>query len=73
MPILRILIKVDYVKPAGTPVMRTVADYRQLNDALFHAGNNSGSLYEWEDVPKQITLFILLMFRKMKKGSFHTK
>ncbi len=34
---------VDYVKPNGTKVMRTVADYRQLNDALFHAGLNSGS------------------------------
>ena len=34
---------VDYYKPDGTPIMRTVADYRQLNDALFHAGTNSGS------------------------------
>ena len=29
---------VDYVKPNGEKVMRTIADYRQLNDALFHAG-----------------------------------
>ena len=29
--------------------MRTIADYRQLNDALFHAGLRSGSQYEWED------------------------
>ena len=36
---------VDYYKPDGTPIMRTVADYRQLNDALFHAGTNSGSSY----------------------------
>ena len=35
--------KVDFRRPNGEPVMRTVADYRQLNDALFHAGVNSGS------------------------------
>ena len=29
--------------------MRTVADYRQLNDALFHAGTNSGSSAEYVD------------------------
>ena len=28
----------DFTQPDGTKVMRTVADYRQLNDALFHAG-----------------------------------
>jgi M6 family metalloprotease-like protein len=33
----------DFKRPNGEPVMRTVADYRQLNDALFHAGLNSGS------------------------------
>ncbi len=42
---------VDYVKPNGEKVMRTVADYRQLNDALFHAGADSGSAFEWEDSP----------------------
>jgi M6 family metalloprotease-like protein len=50
---------VDYVKPDGTPVMRTIADYRQLNDALFHAGNNSGSEYEWEDVPNKLHFYII--------------
>jgi hypothetical protein len=40
---------VDYVKPDGEEVLRTVADYRQLNDALFHAGVGSGSEFEWED------------------------
>ena len=28
----------DFIRPDGTRVMRTPADYRQLNDALFHAG-----------------------------------
>jgi M6 family metalloprotease-like protein len=51
--------KVDYVKPDGTPVMRTIADYRQLNDALFHAGNNSGSLYEWEDPHNRLHFYII--------------
>jgi M6 family metalloprotease-like protein len=51
--------KVDYVKVDGTPVMRTIADYRQLNDALFHAGNNSGSLFEWEDVPNRLHFYII--------------
>ena len=43
---------VDYVKPDGRKVMRTIADYRQLNDALFHAGLDSGSSCEWEDAPE---------------------
>ena len=35
---------VDFLRPrTKTPVMRTIGDYRQLNDALFHAGTNSGS------------------------------
>jgi M6 family metalloprotease-like protein len=37
---------IDFKCPNGEPVMRTVADYRQLNDALFHAGTNSGGRYE---------------------------
>ena len=51
--------KVDYVKPNGEKVMRTIADYRQLNDALFHAGLDSGSLYEWEDTPNGLHFYIL--------------
>jgi M6 family metalloprotease-like protein len=30
--------KIDFRRPNGEPVMRSIADYRQLNDALFHAG-----------------------------------
>jgi M6 family metalloprotease-like protein len=51
--------KVDYYKPDGKPVMRTIADYRQLNDALFHAGLNSGSLFEWEDTPNRLHFYII--------------
>jgi len=41
--------KVDFVRPSGEEVMRTMADYRQLNDALFHAGLRSGTEFEWRD------------------------
>lgn len=50
---------VDFVKPDGTKVMRTVADYRQLNDALFHAGNGSGSAYEWEDAANRLHFYVV--------------
>lgn len=51
---------VDFKRPkSGTPVMRTVADFRQLNDALFHAGLNSGSLYEWEDSFNRLHFYII--------------
>jgi M6 family metalloprotease-like protein len=50
---------VDYVKPNGEKVMRTIADYRQLNDALFHAGFDSGSAFEWEDAPNRLHFYVL--------------
>ena len=58
---------VDYVKPNGEKVMRTVADYRQLNDALFHAGLGSGSQYEWEDTPNRLHFYVVDI-RKNKDG-----
>jgi hypothetical protein len=39
--------------------MRTIADYRQLNDALFHAGTNSGSFNEWTDEHNRLHFYIL--------------
>jgi M6 family metalloprotease-like protein len=50
---------IDFKRPNGEPVMRTVADYRQLNDALFHAGLNSGSQYEWEDTPNRLHFYVV--------------
>jgi len=50
---------VDFHKPDGTPVMRTIADYRQLNDALFHAGTNSGSACEWVDEYNRLHFYIV--------------
>jgi hypothetical protein len=58
---------VDYVKPNGEKVMRTVADYRQLNDALFHAGLDSGSLCEWEDAPNRLHFYVVDL-RRDKDG-----
>ncbi len=51
--------KVDFVKPDGSKVMRTIADYRQLNDALFHAGLNSGSKFEYVDEPNRLHFYII--------------
>jgi hypothetical protein len=39
--------------------MRTIADYRQLNDALFHAGLNSGSQFEWKDEPNRLHFYVV--------------
>lgn len=50
---------VDYIRPDGKKVMRTVADYRQLNDALFHAGLNSGSEFEYIDKPNGLHFYII--------------
>jgi M6 family metalloprotease-like protein len=51
--------RIDYLRPDGAPVMRTIADYRQLNDALFHAGLNSGSHFEWQDIPNSLHFYII--------------
>jgi M6 family metalloprotease-like protein len=50
---------VDYVKPNGEEVMRTIADYRQLNDALFHAGLDSGSEFEWRDAFNRLHFYVV--------------
>ena len=58
---------VDYIKPNGEKVMRTVADYRQLNDALFHAGLGAGSPFEWEDTPNRLHFYVVDL-RRDKDG-----
>ena len=63
---------VDYIRPDGVPVMRTIADYRQLNDALFHAGLNSGSLAEWVDKPNSLHFYIIDV-NKTKDGILQYK
>lgn len=50
---------VDFYRPDGTPVMATIADHRQLNDAAFHAGLNSGSEYEWVDEANRLHFYVI--------------
>ncbi|MFL6144628.1 MAG: peptidase M6 [Labedaea sp.] len=49
----------DYVLPDGTRVPITVGDYRQLSDALFHAGANSGSQFEYVDPANRLHFYVL--------------
>ncbi len=51
--------KVDFLRPDGTPSMVTIADWRQLNDATFHAGLGSGSGYEYVDEPNRLHFYVL--------------
>jgi M6 family metalloprotease-like protein len=50
---------VDFRRPNGEAVMRTISDYRQLNDALFHAGTNSGSSNEYEDTANRLHFYVV--------------
>jgi M6 family metalloprotease-like protein len=49
----------DFHRPDGTDQWVTTGDPRQLTDAPFHAGLNSGSLYEWEDPLNGLHFYIL--------------
>lgn len=49
----------DYVLPDGTAVPITIGDYRQLSDALFHAGTGSGSEYEYADRANGLHFYVL--------------
>jgi hypothetical protein len=49
----------DFVRPDGTPVKMTIGDYRQLSDALFHAGADSGSEYEYVDQANRLHFYVL--------------
>jgi M6 family metalloprotease-like protein len=55
--------RLDFTRPDGTRVMRTPADYRQLNDALFHAGTGSGTQYEWEDEANRLHFYVVDLLR----------
>jgi hypothetical protein len=49
----------DYVLPDGTRVPITLGDYRQLSDALFHAGTDSGSEFEYVDPANRLHFYVL--------------
>ena len=50
---------VDFTRPDGTKAMVTLGDYRQLSDALFHAGTSSGSEYEYVDKANRLHFYVL--------------
>lgn len=50
---------VDFVRPNGSEAMVTVGDYRQLADALFHAGTRSGSQFEHVDVENALHFYVV--------------
>ncbi|MFG2005773.1 M6 family metalloprotease domain-containing protein [Spirillospora sp. NPDC048911] len=58
--------KVDYVLPNGQQVKMTIGDYRQLSDALMHAGTNSGSEYEHVDAANRLHFYVLDIKRDRK-------
>ncbi len=49
----------DFVRPDGTQQKMTIGDYRQLSDALFHAGTDSGSQYEYVDQANRLHVYVL--------------
>jgi M6 family metalloprotease-like protein len=51
--------QVDFVGPDGQPRMVTIADQRQLADATFNAGLNSGSSYEYEDTANRLHFYVV--------------
>ncbi|KAK2605854.1 hypothetical protein QQS21_003694 [Conoideocrella luteorostrata] len=50
---------VDFIRPNGTKAMITKGDYRQLLDALFHAGTRSGSQFEYKDQANGLHFYVL--------------
>jgi M6 family metalloprotease-like protein len=50
---------VDFYRADGTPEMITMGDYRQLSDAAFHAGTDSGSQYEYVDENNDLHFYVI--------------
>jgi len=55
--------RIDFYRPDGTPVPVVRGDPRQLDDATFHAGTNSGSEYEYVDAPNRLHFYVLDIHR----------
>jgi len=64
--------QVDFYRPDGTPSMMTIGDYRQLSDALFHAGTRSGSKFEYIDEANRLHLYVLDVRREDSGILFYT-
>jgi hypothetical protein len=54
---------IDFYRPDGTPVPVVRGDPRQLNDATFQAGTNSGSEYEYMDTFNRLHFYVLAVHR----------
>ena len=50
---------VDFFRPDGTPVMVTVGDPRQLQDAAFNAGLTEDTEYEWVDPNNRLHFYVV--------------
>jgi M6 family metalloprotease-like protein len=50
---------VDFLRPDSTPSMISMGDYRQLSDATFNAGLNSGSQYEYVDAANSLHFYVI--------------
>ncbi|WP_173136847.1 M6 family metalloprotease domain-containing protein [Kibdelosporangium persicum] len=57
---------VDFVRPDGTKQYMTIGDYRQLSDALFHAGTGSGTKYEYVDSVNRLHFYVIDVNRDAK-------
>jgi M6 family metalloprotease-like protein len=57
---------IDFYRPDGTPVAVVRGDPRQLNDASFHAGTNSGSEYEYVDTFNKLHFYVVDSWRENK-------
>ena len=51
--------KIDFRRADGTAVKVTKGDYRQLADALFHAGTGPGVVSEYEDKANRLHFYVL--------------
>ncbi|CAL3966067.1 unnamed protein product [Diplocarpon coronariae] len=57
---------IDFKRPNGDAAYVTLGDYRQLADALFHAGAQSGSEFEYIDKANNLHFYIIDVARDAK-------
>ena len=62
---------IDFYRPDGTPVAVVRGDPRQLNDATFHAGTNSGSAYDYVDTFNSLHFYVLRTYRNAQGVLFY--
>ncbi|KAL1587033.1 hypothetical protein WHR41_04146 [Cladosporium halotolerans] len=60
----------DFYRPDGSAQYITIGDYRQLSDALFHAGTRSGSEYEYVDEANGLHFYVIKPIRD-EQGVLH--